>query len=104
MKKNVMVTCLLLSSFLGVNGQNKVKGIVVDNDSNKPLQGVLVKIKNTFKSETTDLNGYFLIKDFQNENSILEIKFSGYETQNIPIELFGETLDLGIISFFKILQ
>ncbi|ARV15493.1 TonB-dependent receptor [Polaribacter sp. SA4-12] len=101
MKKNVMATCLLLASFLGVNGQNKVKGTVIGNDSKKPLQGVLVKIKNTFKSETTDLNGHFLIKDFQNGKFILEIKFSGYEIQNIPIELSGKTLDLGIIPLFK---
>ena len=101
MKKNVMATCLLLACFFGANGQNKLKGIIVSNDSEKPLQGVLVKIKNTIKNETTDLNGYFLIKDFQNGKSILEIKFSGYETQKIPIELFGETLDLGVISLFK---
>ncbi len=101
MKKNVMATCLLLACFFGANGQNKLKGIIVSNDSEKPLQGVLVKIKNTIKNETTDLNGYFLIKDFQNGKSILEIKFSGYETQNIPIELFGKTLDLGVISLFK---
>lgn len=101
MKKNVMATCLLLVSFLGVNGQNEVKGIVVENDSKKPLKGVLVKIKNTFKNETTDLKGHFLIKDFQNGKSILEIQFSGYETQNIPIELSGKTLDLGIIPLFK---
>lgn len=101
MKKNVMATCLLLASFLGVNGQNKVKGIIVENDSKKPLQGVLVKIKNTFKNETTDLNGHFLIKDFQNGKSILEIKLTGYETQNIPIELSGKTLDLGIIPLYK---
>ncbi len=96
-----MATCLLLACFFGANGQNKLKGIIVSNDSEKPLQGVLVKIKNTIKNETTDLNGYFLIKDFQNGKSILEIKFSGYETQNIPIELFGKTLDLGVISLFK---
>lgn len=101
MKKNVIATCLLLACFLVANGQNKLKGIIVGNDSEKPLKGVLVKIKNTIKNETTDLNGYFLIKDFQNGKSILEIKFSGYETQNIPIELFGKTLDLGVISLFK---
>ena len=101
MKKNVMATCLLLACFFGANGQNKLKGIIVGDDSEKPLQGVLIKIKNTIKNETTDLNGYFLIKDFQNGKSILEIKFSGYETQNIPIELFGKTLDLGVITLFK---
>ena len=94
-----MATCLLLACFFGANGQNKLKGIIVGDDSEKPLQGVLIKIKNTIKNETTDLNGYFLIKDFQNGKSILEIKFSGYETQNIPIELTDTILDLGIIVY-----
>jgi len=47
MKKIVMVTCLLLASFLEVNGQGVVKGIILENNSKKPLKGVLVKIRNT---------------------------------------------------------
>ncbi len=96
-----MATCLLLASFLEVNGQGNVKGIVLDNDSEKPLQGVFVKVKNTSKSQTTDLNGNFIIKNFQNGKAILEIKFAGYETQNIPIEFSGKNLDLGNILLFK---
>ena len=41
-----MATCLLLACFFGANGQNKLKGIIVGDDSEKPLQGVLIKIKN----------------------------------------------------------
>ena len=101
MKKIVIATLLLLTSFLEVNGQNVVKGIVLDTDSEKPLHGVFVNIKNTSKSQTTDLNGNFLIKNIQNGKSILEIKLFGYETQNIPIEVAGKTVDLGIILLFK---
>ena len=101
MKKIVMATCLLLASFLEVNGQSNVKGIVLDNDSEKPLEGVFVKVKNTNKSQTTDLNGNFLIKNFQTGTYILEIKFTGYETQNIPIEISTENLDFGTILLHK---
>jgi hypothetical protein len=101
MKKIVMATCLLLAPFFGANSQNIVKGIVIDNDSKKPLQGVLVKIKNTFKSETTDLEGSFAIKNLQNGEAILEIKFSGYETQNFPIETLESSIDLGEILLYK---
>ncbi|QVY64788.1 carboxypeptidase-like regulatory domain-containing protein [Polaribacter sp. Q13] len=101
MKKIVMATCLLLASFSVVNGQSIVKGIVLDNDSKKPIKDVLVKIKNTSKNQFTDLNGNFIIRNFQNGKVILELKLVGYETQNIPIETSGQTLDLGSIFLFK---
>ncbi|KGL62051.1 carboxypeptidase-like regulatory domain-containing protein [Polaribacter sp. Hel1_85] len=101
MKKIVMATCLLLAPFIGFNSQNIVKGIVVDNDSEKPLQGVLVKFKNTLLSKTTDSEGAFLFKNLTQGKYLLEVNFKGYETQNISLELFDKTLDLGIISLFK---
>jgi len=101
MKKIVMATCLLLASFSVVNGQSVVKGVVLDNDSKKPIKGVLVTIKNTSNNYSTDLNGNFIIKNFQNGKAVLELKLVGYETQNIPIELFDRTLDLGSVFLFK---
>jgi len=101
MKKIVMVTCLLLASFLEVNGQGVVKGIILENNSKKPLKGVLVKIRNTSKNQTTDLNGSFVFKNFQRRKAILELTLVGYETQNIPIELSENVLDLGSIFLFK---
>ncbi|QXP71392.1 carboxypeptidase-like regulatory domain-containing protein [Polaribacter sp. R2A056_3_33] len=101
MKKIVMVTCLLLASFLEVNGQGVVKGIILENNSKKPLKGVLVKIRNTPKNQTTDLNGSFVFKNFQSRKAILELRLVGYETQNIPIELSENVLDLGSIFLFK---
>ena len=96
-----MVTCLLLASFLEVNGQGVVKGIILENNSKKPLKGVLVKIRNTSKNQTTDLNGSFVFKNFQSRKAILELTLVGYETQNIPIELSENVLDLGSIFLFK---
>lgn len=37
-------------------------GIVVDDDSNQPLPGVNVIIKNTYKGTTTDFDGFFELK------------------------------------------
>ena len=101
MKKIVMATCLLLASFIEVNGQSTVKGIVLENNSKKPLKGVLVTLKNTDISKTTDLKGNFIIKNFQNRKAILELKMIGFETQNIPIELSDNTLNLGSIFLVK---
>jgi hypothetical protein len=101
MKKIVMATCLLLISFIEVNGQNIVKGIVVDSNSEKPLSGVLIKLKNTKQRILTNIKGVFNFENLLKRNSILEISFKGYETQNFPIELTGKTIDLGIILLYK---
>jgi len=96
-----MAIFFLLYSFTEINGQNSVKGIVLDDDSKELLKGVFVQIKNTSISQTTDLNGAFLMKSSQGGKFVLEIKFAGYETQNIPIELSGNVLELGRIFLFK---
>ena len=101
MKKIVMAIFFLLYSFIEFNGQNSVKGIVLDDDSKELLKGVFVQIKNTSIGQTTDLNGAFLMKSSQSGKFVLEIKFAGYETQNIPIELSGKGLELGKIFLFK---
>jgi len=101
MKKIVMAIFFLLYPFIEVNGQNSVKGIVLDDDSKELLKGVFVQIKNTSISQTTDSNGAFLMKSSQSGKFVLEIKFAGYETQNIPIELSGNILELGRIFLFK---
>ena len=101
MKKIVMAIFFLLLSLTEINGQNTVKGIILDDDSRELLKGVFVQIKNTSISQTSDLNGAFLMKSSQGGKFVLEIKFAGYETQNIPIELSGNVLDLGKIFLFK---
>ena len=76
MKKIVMAIFFLLYSFIEVNGQNSIKGIVLDDDSKELLKGVFVQIKNTSISQTTDSNGAFLMKSSQSGKFVLEIKFA----------------------------
>jgi hypothetical protein len=81
--------------------QNVIRGIIIDNNSEKPLSEVLISIKNTIFTTKTDLNGAFHIKALSKGNYILEIKFNGFETQNLPLELSNNTIDLGVILLFK---
>ena len=50
MKKIVMAIFFLLYSFIEVNGQNSVKGIVLDDDSKELLKGVFVQIFSFLKN------------------------------------------------------
>ncbi|QOD60154.1 carboxypeptidase-like regulatory domain-containing protein [Polaribacter haliotis] len=101
MRKIFLSMFLLLCCSAYINAQNVVKGIVVDGDSENALQSVLVSVKNTTTSKATDVDGVFNITGIINGNYIVEIKLAGYETQNFPVELSGNVVDLGTILLFK---
>lgn len=99
--RKIILSMFLLLLFSGINAQNIVKGIVTDSGSEKPLQGVLATVLSTTSSQTSSIDGVFVLKDVPNGSYILQLKLVGYETQNFPIELSGKTLDLGTILFYK---
>ena len=101
MRKIILSMFFSLFLAIGINGQNVVKGIVTDSDSENPLQGVLVTVLSTTSSQTTGADGVFNLKNVPNGSYIVELKLVGYETQNFPIELAGKTVDLGNILFYK---
>lgn len=101
MRKIVFSICVSLFTLFSLQAQNIVKGIVKDNNSEKPLAGVLVNIVNTTSSQTTGLDGAFSLKAVPNGSYLLEIKLTGYESQNFPLEFSGNTIDLGTIYMYK---
>ena len=101
MNKNLVFIVLFLFLFRTVNAQNIVKGIVVDNNSKKPVSNVLVRVKNTIVTTKTTINGVFKIADLANGKYIIEVIFNGFESQNFPIVLSKNTIDLGTILLFE---
>ena len=101
MNKTIVLIVLFLLCHTSMYSQNVIRGIIIDNNSEKPLSEVLISIKNTIFTTKTDLNGAFHIKALSKGNYILEIKFNGFETQNLPLELSNNTLDLGVILLFR---
>lgn len=101
MIKFILSTIFVMLFFIETNAQNIVKGIVIDNNTEKPLVNVAIHVKNTIINKKTQLNGGFIIDKLSNGNYLLEIKLNGYETQVFPIQLNGKLIDLGTISLFK---
>ena len=101
MNKALVFIVLFLFLFRTVNAQNIVKGIVVDNNSKKPVSNVLVRVKNTIVTTKTTINGVFKIADLANGKYIIEVIFNGFESQNFPIVLSKSTIDLGTILLFE---
>ena len=101
MRKIILSMFVTLFFFTGINAQNIVKGIVLDSDSENPLKSVLVSVVNTNLNQETGSDGVFAIQNVPNGSYILEVRLQGYETQNFPIEISGNTIDLGNILLFK---
>jgi hypothetical protein len=101
MNKMVVFIVLFLLCFRIINAQNIVKGIVVDNNSKKPLSNVLVRVKNTIVTSKTDTNGVFIISELADKKYVIEIVLNGFESQNYPVELSENTIDLGTILLFE---
>ncbi len=101
MNKTIVLIVLFLRCYTSMYSQNVIRGIIIDNNSKKPLSEVLISIKNTIFTTKTHLNGAFYIKAFSKGNYILEIKLNGFETQNLPLELSNNTIDLGVILLFR---
>ena len=97
------ITLMVFFAFLcyGIYAQNIVKGVVVDSNSEKPIEHVEIWLKPKLIVTKTTANGVFTLKNNINGNYILELKLQGYETQKFSIQLTGKPIDLGTILLYK---
>lgn len=104
MKKTLALAVFGMFFYAGIHAQNAVTGIVIDKDSENPLQKVF--ITTSFKNYKTFTNksGVFLIQNIPKGSYVIEIILKGYVTQKFPVELSGEKdedINLGTIYLFK---
>jgi len=86
-----------------------VKGKITNLNSGEPIPFVNVMVKNTKIGTSTDFDGNYQI-EVPNENSILEVKYLGYETQTkqvfkqteINFRLKANTAELNEVVVIKI--
>nr|WP_245662364.1 TonB-dependent receptor [Tenacibaculum soleae] len=79
-----------------MNAQLQIKGTIRDS-TNEPLPGANILEKGTSNGASTDFNGNFTLTT--SPNSTLIISFSGFETQEIPVNgntTFNITLNEGL--------
>lgn len=81
--------------------QNVVHGIVKEHNSGKPLPNAFVSIEETNFTQQTNAEGSFSIDNIPDGTYFVLIKAEGYEIQNYPITLTGETIDLGIVFMYS---
>jgi len=81
----VFITIFIVSMFCvsNVNAQHQISGKLTDNETNAPLTGATVYIKNTNKGTTTDNAGEFIIKNIRKDKVDIVITFIGYQKKII---------------------
>lgn len=88
--------CFLFFGTQLINAQLQIKGTIRDS-TNEPLPGANILEKGTSNGASTDFNGNFTLTT--SPNSTLIISFSGFETQEIPVNgntTFNITLNEGL--------
>ena len=81
-KLGLILPALLFTVFTA-SAQVTVKGKVTD-DTNSPLPGVSIKIKNSTSGASTDVNGNYSISVSDNK-AVLQFSFIGFQTQEVIV-------------------
>jgi hypothetical protein len=99
MKKFTITKLLILSNLLTINAQNIVKGVVINSDSENPLQGVSVNVRKV--KSITNADGTFTLMGLPDGKLVVVVSLKGFETQNFPVQLSGKEIDLGTILMYE---
>lgn len=94
MRKLFVMSMLLFSTV--IFAQETITGTVVDTELKSGLAGANVMEVGTTNGTITDLDGNFEL-EVSSKSGKIEISYLGYETQTIPFNITGNTLDIGKI-------
>lgn len=102
MRKQILITCLLLLSVCGFAQQITVKGIVTSDTDKLGLIGATVQIKGTTQGTITGLDGDYTIANVPKDATLvfssigyetMEVKVNGRTTINLVMKEATELLD-----------
>ncbi len=102
MRMHIKVSYIFLSiltistTFLLANQKISIKGIIVDEETNKPLPYANIEIKNTNQGTISNIEGKFEI-NLEPQNTILKISFIGYQTKTISINQPVANMEIKLI-------
>jgi len=84
--KNLLQLCILCLAFSLQAQTGAIKGLVIDKQSEIPLQGATIELLNQEKSTgvETNKNGYFTLNNVPLGRQAIRISFIGYESITLP--------------------
>ncbi len=90
MKSYFILTILVLTTFIGA-AQSSITGKIFEKETNEPLIGASVIIKETLTGSTTDFDGNFVIENVQKGTYNLSCTYIGYREMKATITVDGTT-------------
>ncbi|QCK16044.1 TonB-dependent receptor [Mangrovivirga cuniculi] len=93
----ILILGMLVTTQISAQESAVVSGKVIDAESNEPLIGVSVVIKNSTKGVITDLNGEFNISGLSTGKTTIVLSYIGYGNKEIPANLKAGNNSLGTI-------
>ncbi|MGL4583500.1 MAG: carboxypeptidase-like regulatory domain-containing protein, partial [Flavobacterium sp.] len=95
-KKSILFSCLVLAS-ISAYSQNKLKGVVLDQDFSQGLVGSTILVKGTQHGISANLDGDFEFDVPQQEGEII-VSFIGYQTKSFLFKVgVDKVFDFGNI-------
>ena len=94
--KTTAIICLLILIYNIANAQNKITGIITDQDK-FPLPGTAVFISDLKKGAIADKNGKYELSDLPDGKIRIQFSFIGYAINIETVELNGQTTVLNVI-------
>ncbi len=100
-KLNKLISIILLffvSVVAAQQDKGNIKGIIINADTGKPMNGVIIKILNSDLTRTSDAQGSFEFTLVPAGDQIVLIDQSGFEKQQMPVVVVpNKVTDLGSI-------
>ena len=93
----IRIFVFILSAFSFSQGSSKIKGSVVDIQTNNGLAGANVFIEGTAIGDASDVDGKFLITNVEQGTYNLKAMFLGYKSNTVTIQVLkNEDLQIDI--------
>ncbi len=99
MKKNIILSFLIILFAVPFFGQNTLNITIKDATTNEPLIGATIMLLDTQKGEITDENGTARLQAIPNGKQRIQCSFIGYKTyiQNLTFPLVDNSLVIKLI-------
>ncbi len=86
MKKNILLLSLLLLGYMAQAQTGTIKGLVLDKQSESPLEGATIELLNTeiATGVITDFDGRFTLENVPIGRQQIRVSYIGFESSTIP--------------------
>jgi len=98
-----VITGIILLTLLPIlsSAQDKIRGVLLDDQTNEPLIGATIIIKGTTIGTTTNKDGKFELEVSENLPIQLQISYIGYATKEFEVKDLSKKIKFRSLKMLK---